>query len=283
VQMPLLIELLRGDGGYKKPRPNQLLTWWDMKPFDVKLFLWVARNFQIIINDQSAHGEAVVEETRKTFSSMLDEYIKACEEIGLTSTADQFKRVKEATDDAKVYGEISQFLPEVLNRLEDECARKIVMSIDSAYVAYLDEQHFDSKDQTAPKVSAQFASAADDIAEAGTCLACARSTACVMHLGRVMEIGLKSLAGAVGVSHQNDWGRYLTKIDEELQSRIKSAGARSADEQFYAEAHIMFDSVRRAWRNPAMHTDRVYTMERAEEILIAVRSFMRHLATKLHD
>ncbi len=32
-----------------------------------------------------------------------------------------------------------------------------------------------------------------------------------------------------------------------------------------------------------MHIDKTYTEERAEEILIAVRSFMRHLATKLQE
>ncbi len=129
----------------------------------------------------------------------------------------------------------------------------------------------------------QFSTANEDIAEAGKCLACGRATACVMHLNRVMEVGLKALAAAGGVGPQNNWGKYLSEIEQELQRRMKASGARTADEQFYAEAHAMFDSVRRAWRNPTMHVAKTYTEERAEEILIAVRSFMRHLATKLHD
>jgi hypothetical protein len=175
-------------------------------------------------------------------------------------------------------------LPEVMNRIEDETNRQIVMVIEPTYLTYFSNpQFFDPKDATANKVSIQFSSAAEDIAESGKCLACGRGTACVMHLGRVAEVGLKALAQALGVGAKNDWGKYLEEIDKELQKRMKASGARTPDEQFYAEGHITFDSVRRAWRNPTMHVEKTYTEERAEEILIAVRSFMRHLATKLHD
>lgn len=175
-------------------------------------------------------------------------------------------------------------LPEVMNRIEDETSHQAVMMIEPAYLEYFsDPQFFDSKDAATNRVSIQFLSAAEDIAESGKCLACGRSTACVMHLNRIMEVGLKALAAALGIGPQNDWGKYLTKIENELQVRMKASGARTADEQFYAESHAMFDSVRRAWRNPTMHVDKTYAEERAEEILIAVRSFNPHLATKLHE
>src|SRR5437016_1210434 len=109
-----------------------------------------------------------------------------------------------------------------------------------------------------------------------------RATACVMHLGRVNESGLRALAASPGVPPQNDWGRSLTEIDSELQKRYKSAGARSRDEMFYAEVKT-FDAVRRAYRNPSMHVEKSYSPERAEEILSAIRHFIKHLATKLHE
>jgi hypothetical protein len=114
-------------------------------------------------------------------------------------------------------------------------------------------------------------------------LALERGTACVMHLSRVMEVRLKALAAGLGVTSQNDWGAYLSKIDAELLKRLKTSGSRTADEQFYSEAQITFDSIRRAWRNPTMHVEKTHTLEQAEDILVAVRSFMRHLATKLHE
>jgi hypothetical protein len=126
-------------------------------------------------------------------------------------------------------------------------------------------------------------SANEDIQEAGTCLALERATASVMHLMRVLEAGLAVLAKTLGVTKQNDWGRYLREIDDALAASIEASGARSADEQFYAEVATTIDHMRRAWRNPTMHPEKTYSPERAEEILQSVRSFMRHLATKLHE
>jgi hypothetical protein len=134
-----------------------------------------------------------------------------------------------------------------------------------------------------PDVFDKFSSANEDIAEAGTCLALERGTACVMHLNRVVEVGLEALATTVGVSKMNDWGSYLREIDKKLEAKVKSSGARSLDEQFYAEAAESIDNMRRAWRNPTMHPEKTYSPERAEEILQSVRSFMRHLATKLRE
>jgi hypothetical protein len=92
---------------------------------------------------------------------------------------------------------------------------------------------------------------------------------------RVQECGLIALAGAVGVSRQNDWGKYLAAIDAELQNRLTLSGPKNPDDQFYAEGRITFDAVRRAWRNPTMHVEKTYTMERAEEIMISVKQESR--------
>jgi hypothetical protein len=129
----------------------------------------------------------------------------------------------------------------------------------------------------------KFPSANNDIFEAGTCLALERGTATVMHLMRVVEVGLKVLASTVGVGTQSDWGGYVRAIDDALAARIKASGKRTPDEQFYAEARVTIDGVRMAWRNATMHVENNYSPERAEEILIAVRGLMRHLATKLSE
>lgn len=144
-------------------------------------------------------------------------------------------------------------------------------------------EYFEKAQLFGDEVFNSFPSAIDDITEAGTCLALERATAAVMHLMRATEVALKSLAKAVNVGPQNDWGAHLKSIDLELANRTKTAGARTADEQFYAEAAAQFDNVRRAWRNPTMHVDKVYTQDRAAEILQAVKSFMWHLAAKISE
>ncbi len=145
------------------------------------------------------------------------------------------------------------------------------------------EPYFDQPKLFGDDVFTKFPSANNDIFEAGTCLALERGTACVMHLMRIVEAGLKALAAALGVGIQNDWGAYLREIDGELGKRIKASGKRTADEQFYAETRVTIDGVRIAWRNPTMHIENNYSPERAEAMLIAVRSLMQHLATKLSE
>ena len=144
-------------------------------------------------------------------------------------------------------------------------------------------KYFEQEKLFGDEVFDRFPSANDDIYEAGTCLALERATACVMHLMRVLECGLAALAKMLAITQQNDWGAYLRKIGAELDARAKAAGARSADEQFCAEAAANFDRLRRAYRNPTMHAEKTYSQDRAEEILLATKSFMGHLATRLSE
>jgi hypothetical protein len=178
-----------------------------------------------------------------------------------------------------IYGRYRNFSKELVTRFKDELSAKILFAVNAAKVQYIGSDF----PLFGEEVFNKFPSANDDIAEAGTCLALDRGTACVMHLMRAAEVALGALAAILGVSKQNDWGSYLREIEKELAKRAKIAGARTADEQFYAEASTCFDHLKRAWRNPTMHVDRSYSPDRAEEIFQAVRSFMRNLATKVSE
>lgn len=188
------------------------------------------------------------------------------------------KTVEEMVMGAKTYADINAAIRQLWNTFGLELDGRKFYGPLRRY-----DQYFEQPKLFGDEVFNKFSSANTDIFEAGTCLALERGTACVMHLMRVVEAGLKSLASALNVGPQNDWGSYLREIDKELTARIKASGARTADEQFYAEAAVTLDGVRRAWRNPTMHIANEYSPDRAEEILIAVRSLMRHLATKLSE
>jgi hypothetical protein len=261
-----------------------------MKPFPVYTVLEAIRRYQDHIAGPPIPPAWLAKpyfdspEAKQEAIEGLNRNIELLEKSGLLSTADQLKRILELVEKDAFQREIRPLFADVINRLVDECKRHVIMIANSDHARYFSNaQYFDSEDKAIPQVSSQFPSAAEDIGEAGKCLACGRATSCVMHLSRVLEVGLQALAKALGVSKKNDWGKYLKEIEDELTRRMKAAGARTADEQFYAEANSSFDFVRRAWRNPTMHVDRTYTVERAEDILISVRSFMRHLATKLQE
>lgn len=128
------------------------------------------------------------------------------------------------------------------------------------------------------RVFAAFPDANNDIAEAGKCLALGCGTACVMHLMRALEVALKAVAKEFGIEDKNDWGTYLREIEKELKAHETAGKKRSADEQFYADASAQLGNLKVAYRNPTMHVGSDYSEDRAEEILVATRAFMRHLA-----
>jgi hypothetical protein len=133
------------------------------------------------------------------------------------------------------------------------------------------------------EVFKNFSSANEDIAEAGTCLALGRGTACVMHLMRVLEAGLNALVNALQIKTKDDWGSKIREVNSALGLRASQKGPKHPDDEFYAESAAQFEYLKRAWRNPSMHLDRSYSVDRAEEILLAVKSFMAVLATKLSE
>ena len=104
-----------------------------------------------------------------------------------------------------------------------------------------------------------------------------------MHLSRVVEVGLRAIADRLELPRRNDWGKHLEDIERELTKKYKAVGARTPEAQFLSEAASQIGHIKTAWRNPSMHVDRSYSPDRAEQILLAIRSFMQHLATQLHE
>ncbi len=139
------------------------------------------------------------------------------------------------------------------------------------------------------EVGAAFSSAAYDISEAGTCLALARGTASVLHLMRVLEIGLTVLGNKFGVSlaHTN-WAPAIEEIESKVRDMHKDPVWKALpdckeQQEFYAQAASHFGVLKDAWRNYATHVRGKFTEEEAEIIFINVKGFMQKLAERLHE
>jgi len=141
-------------------------------------------------------------------------------------------------------------------------------------------------DQTVPlfgeEVDNAFPSSAEDIAEAGRCLAVGRWTAAVMHLMRALEPPLAALAAHVGTSGAANWNKSLNEIESKLRSVSKREHSEN-EEQWAAEATSHFRAIKNAWRNHAMHGRSFYDQERATEIYQSVRALMRQISGRLHE
>lgn len=141
-------------------------------------------------------------------------------------------------------------------------------------------------DQSTPlfgeRVEDAFPSAAQDVSEAGRCMAAGRWTAAVMHLMRALETPLALLAADVGVGVGANWNKSLNDMEAHLRAISKRSHGSDA-EQWAAEAGTQFRSIKNAWRNHAMHGRTFYDEERAGEIYGAVRALLRHLSSRLSE
>lgn len=214
------------------------------------------------------------EMSKAGFERLRDE----CTKLRLKASYASVHRILETLDDPKgVWRAMADDATDLESRIIDELKYTTCFAIEGrAETLFRADQLFGKE------VADHFPEAGEDIAEAGKCLALDRGTACVMHLQRVLECGLDALGKAVGVVKPlRDWGKHVDEIAKELERRFKASGARTPDEQFYAEAYVTFDAIRRAWRNPSMHVEKTHTPDQAEAIFVAAKTFMQHLATRL--
>jgi len=132
------------------------------------------------------------------------------------------------------------------------------------------------------RVSEKYPTAEYDIQEAAKCLALQRPTACVMHLMRVLETGLQSLADELGVPAQDNWNTVLNHVDR-LLPEISAKRFGPGDEQWFSEAGAHFRLLKNGFRNHVMHIHEKYNDEQAENIFNHTKAYMQHLATRLQD
>ena len=156
----------------------------------------------------------------------------------------------------------------------------------------LDKTNYYEQEQLfGPLVAANFPQAADDIREAGNCFALMRYTACIFHLMRTLEYGLRALAKNLHVKtprpiQVEDWGNIINVIDKKInliETTRKRTPKRQVDLAFYHGAASQFRHFKDAWRNHAMHTQASYDEEAAKIVMNHVCNFMQHIATRLKE
>ena len=206
---------------------------------------------------------------------------KQCEALGLDLSVAHLKRMAKSDD--RRLSSLLQGLEEAQQRIWDELNSRVYVQIGFDRSKYYEPEG----PPFGQLVADNFPSASFDIVEACKCHALQRSTACVFHLMRVLEIGLKGFAGrfAISADHTN-WHNIIEGIEKSVRN-IGSDPSRTSDwkeqQEFFSQAASHFMTFKDAWRNYTAHARGKYTDEEAEVIMINVRMFMQKLATQLHE
>jgi len=197
--------------------------------------------------------------------------------------------VKREYPFACTYNELHARLRTIRESVERDLSKRLFM-----YVPVEKASSVERDDLFGVEVQKAFPSAVEDIKTAGTCYANDLNTACVFHLMRAAERGMRILALDRRVKFKNDaplemqgWEDILKGIETEV-SKIggwpnRLGLAKTQAQEFYNSAMGEFRGFKDAWRNHVMHTRRSYNAEDAKSILGHVCRFMQTLATRLSE
>ncbi len=129
------------------------------------------------------------------------------------------------------------------------------------------------------KVQAAHPDACDDMVEAGRCLVVGRYKACVFHLMLVVEIGVRQMAGILGVtpSHKDTWGAILNQLSHVVAAMPTRTVPDAERKSAFSKAADHLNHIKDGWRNKTMHPGLGYNEEQAVMMFKNVVAFMELL------
>jgi hypothetical protein len=217
---------------------------------------------------------------RRQLGDSLQDTGHSCRTIGLRVAARQFEMAAtmlfEHTSGIS-NAQVSQMLLDLGSAITSEMSENLFLRVFSERTPY-----YRQAEGFGSAVAKSFPSAARDIQEAGSCYATDRNTACVMHLMRVLEVGLSVLAAQFRISSdRRNWENIINDIEAGIK---KVSGPHAGSDwkqrqQFWSEAAKDFRYFKDAWRNHAMHFREHYEAPEARTVFDHVQTFMQQLAS----
>lgn len=266
-------------------QPGRLWSLWDMLEINVGELVDSALLLQQMIRVEREEPLADIDrDTRNILLEASERLLVYVERCDLKASNRALSRLggNLQGDGEFSYQHFDEFAADLLLRLRDELELTKFVHIESGRIQFYDP----TEPLFGQLVAANYPTAYLEVEEAGKCLALGRSTACVFHLMRTMEVGIRAIAQGLKIPDpvkpaEKNWGAILRKIREAIDARQR--WRRKADKDFYEEALAHLDAVRNPWRNATMHVEKTYTEEEAENILYIVRAFMTKLASKIDE
>jgi len=255
--------------------PYSLHSWWDMEKFSAATFMHLVNGLAFLVDkienfppDHDVGGLAV------RYIPIVETVYEACGKIGLTVSMTTARHFVVMADTMNA-GDLARSLKELENTIRHEMQGCHFFHLDGRLVPFYNQKHL-----FGIKVSVRFPEMQYDITEAGNCYAMGRSTACVFHLMRIMEIGVQKFGDKLGVKLTDckDWHNII----DEVNKAIKPLPQKNVTTVALSQTAAHLYNVKVAWRNRVMHPHDVYTLEEAGDLLNHVKAFTNGLAWLLY-
>jgi len=263
-----------------------LVTLLDVLKFAAENF-WKASQILADIrnNPASASSPARAREMRDTLT-VLNENLRA---LDLPVSVREFEKFNSWMNDRMVeLGKITSIenqksaffaiepivktkIEQVCSVVDSELESRIFFHVQPASALF-----YDQAELFGAPVNAKFPSIQYDMVEAGNCYAASRSTACVFHLMRIMEVGVQAFGEKLGVTYPDskNWQNIL----DESNKAIRALPQKDRSTIKLCEISANLYSVKLVWRNEVMHPNDTYTLEEAENLIRLVKLFLSNLS-----
>ncbi|HKW75881.1 MAG TPA: hypothetical protein VJN64_10175 [Terriglobales bacterium] len=207
--------------------------------------------------------------------SYLDTLHEHCEKLDLPLSTNQIRTVVNAVNGQNAE-RISDALYELHRRVVEELQVKVCFCLQGTKVKYWHPFWL-----VETPIYDNFRSAWEEFQRAGHCFAYGENTACVFHLMRIVDFGLRRVAASLGVEYDaRNWIGIASKIQQRMEQKHQTKTDEwKKSEPLYAEILTDIQAISRGHRNPVLHElEKKYDDREAEHMLNVVEGFMLHLA-----
>jgi hypothetical protein len=216
----------------------------------------------------------------------LGELQREAQRLQLTSSIAQLKRIYSYVGSGHVDNPtLRDMLKELLTRVHDDLESRVFLAITPTDAAFYEP----ASPLFGPDVERQFPTVMFEIEEAGRCRAFGLHTACVFHLMRAFEVGVRAVARCLSIPDplkpaDRNWGNVLKAVKAAMDAKWPNAADRQhGDGRAFESIYATLDAVKNPWRNSTMHVEGKYTDEEARRIWNATEGFMRALAARCDE
>lgn len=239
-----------------------------------------------IMNQLSNSDVPIQENQRNIYNNQLINLLGIIKSVNLIASQKLIERIIIHLPNT-TYIRLHEQITMIPNILEKELDEHCFMYIPQDHALWLDNDI-----PFGEEVNIKFPSIKMDIKDASNCYAVGQYTACVFHLMRVAEIGLRTLAWDRRIKFKKksplelkEWREIfdgLEKEEERIKNLPKTIG-REAQFEFYHGAMIELRAFKNLYRDRTMHGRSFYDQYQATSAMIHVSSFMKVLSNKLSE
>jgi len=278
--------------------PVRLVGLDEMIPFSARFLYIVLNGLEAMERNAAIQGIEILggrklldvpipEEAKKPYAYFMDIAEQECQRFGLKKVLDRIVRTRATLIRPDIYWSTAKNEFRVIREdILDAIKQDVFLYVEPDKAEYYQKDDFRKRELFGEEVSKQFPSAAEDIRSAGNCYSTDNNTACVFHLMRAVEHGLRAVAIALKVPFEREnWQNVIEGIESKIKTMDQWPKGLTKEEaqDYYSGLAMECRHFRNKWRNHVMHARSTYDEYEAQSAFTHVQAFMENAAKQLKE